>query len=411
LQPIAGGGETQVTAKGLSKDRFDRLGDILNNYVERGEVAGFVAAARRGDKSYVATVGVQALDSGVPMQRDTIFRVLSMTKIPIAVAAMMLVEETKLRLDDPVDRFLPELANRQVLRSIESPIDDTVPAERSITLRDLLTFRLGIGMVMAPPDTYPIQAAFEAAQLGFGPKSPALTPDEWMQLLGELPLMYQPGTTWLYNTGSDILGVLIARAAGTSLPAFMQERIFGPLGMKDTAFSVPESKLDRLATCYDVDAESGKLVVLDEPRGAWSRPPLFPSGAGGLVSTADDMLTFGRMMLDDGRLGTTRILSRPAVQLMTMDHLTAEQKARSPFVPGFWETTGWGFGTSVTVRQEGIGRSVGSFGWSGGYNTHWFADPKEDLVATLLLQRNLGNALSNDFIADFETLIYQAVDD
>jgi CubicO group peptidase (beta-lactamase class C family) len=227
------------STKGLAKDRFDRLHDVLNDYVDRGEVAGFVAAVHRGGETHVTTVGTQALGNGVSMQRETIFRVASMTKIPLAVAAMILVEETKLRLDDPVDHFLPELAGRRVVRTIECPIDDTVPAERPISLRDLLTFRQGIGMIMAPPDTYPVQTAFDAANLGFSPTSPAITPDQWMQRLGQLPLMYQPGSTWVYNTGSDILGVLIARAAGTPLAEFMHERIFEPLGMKDTAFHLP----------------------------------------------------------------------------------------------------------------------------------------------------------------------------
>jgi len=396
----------------FSRARLGRLHDIMAGYVERGAVAGVVTLLSRHGEVHVDAIGAQDLDTLTPMRRDTIFRIASMTKPIVAAAAMILVEEAKLRLDEPVDRFLPELADRKVLRAIDSPLDDTVPAVRPITLRDLLTFRLGFGAVMAPPGSYPIQRAMDEAGLAPGPSLASLSPDAWLARLAGLPLLHQPGEKWLYHTGSDILGVLVARAAGMSLGDFLQERIFAPLGMACTAFSVPPAKLDRLATCYQTDAGTGRLAVYDQARGGrWARPPVFPSGGGGLVSTADDFLAFGRMMLQQGRHGAERILARPTVELMTTDHLTPAQKAASPFFPGFWDKTGWGFGVSVTTRRDGLAPSPGSYGWMGGFGTSWWTDPHEDLVAVVLIQRLMTGP--NDVVinADFATLAYQALDD
>src|SRR5258708_17065545 len=219
---------------------------------------------------------------------------------------MIVVEECKLRLDEAVDRLLPELAERRVLTRLDAQLDDTVPAQRSITVRDLLTFRMGFGQMMAPPDAYPILQAANAQQIGMGPPNPSSmpAPDEWMRRLGSLPLMHQPGERWMYNTGSDVLGVLIARAAGQEFETFLRERIFAPLGMKDTGFSVTAAKLDRLATSYWTNEDTGALAVFDEaPGGQWGRPPAFPSGAAGLVSTIDAYLAFGMMICNKGRLG------------------------------------------------------------------------------------------------------------
>jgi len=388
------------------------MADVMRGYVERGELAGVVTLLCRHDEVQVEAIGAQNLATATPIQRETIFRIASMTKPITAAAAMILVEETKLRLDEPVDRWLPELADRKVLRGIDSPLDDTVPAKRPITLRDLLTFRLGLGAVMAFPDVYPIQKAMAEAGIAPGPRPLSFSADEFMARVGGLPLVHQPGERWMYHTGSDILGVLIARAAGMSLGDFLKERIFEPLAMKDTGFSVPEAKLDRLASCYHADPATGRLAVYDEARGGpWACQPVFESGGGGLVSMADDYLAFGRMLLRDGRHGADRILSRPAVELMTADQLTAEQKARSPFVPGFWDTRGWGFGLSVITRRGGVGLSPGSFGWDGGFSTSGYCDPHEDMVGILLVQRMMTSPSGFDFHSDFWTLAYQAIDD
>src|ERR1700737_3155327 len=250
-----------MSSAGLSNARLARLHDVMAGYVERGEVPGLVTLVSRRGETHVEALGVKALGGSDPVQRDTIFRIASMTKPITAAAAMILVEECKRRLDDPVARLLPELADRRVLKRLEGPLDDTEPALRPITLRDLLTFRMGFGIVMAPPGTYPVQTAVDDLLLGQGMPQPSLppAPDEWIRRFGTLPLMHQPGEKWVYHTGSDVLGVLIARASGQPFESFLRERIFEPLGMRDTAFSVPASKLDRLATAPRPKFKNGGL--------------------------------------------------------------------------------------------------------------------------------------------------------
>jgi CubicO group peptidase (beta-lactamase class C family) len=403
-----------MSTGGLSEARLGRMHDVMAGYVERGDVPGLVTLVSRRGEVHVDAIGLKAVGGSDPMRRDTIFRISSMTKPITAAATMILVEECKLRLDEPVDRLLPELASRKVLRAIDSPLDDTVPAHRPITLRDLLTFRMGFGIVMAPPDTYPIQKAMSEQLLGQGPPSPSTppAPDEWVRRLGTLPLMHQPGEKWMYNTGSDVLGVLIARASGQTLETFLRQRLFEPLGMKDTGFSVPAAKLDRLATSYRTNPESGALELYDEARDSqWSRPPAFPSGAGGLVSTVDDYFAFGRMMLNKGKHGGERILSRLSVELMTTDQITPEQKAASAFFPGFWDSRGWGVGVSVITRRDDLAAVPGRYGWDGGFGTSAYMDPKEDMVAILMLQRLWDSPRPPGVYLDFWTSVYQAIDD
>ncbi|HEY3064734.1 MAG TPA: serine hydrolase domain-containing protein [Methylomirabilota bacterium] len=403
-----------MSAASLSRARLGRMHDVMAAYVERGEVPGIVAlVSRRGDV-HVDAIGAITVGGGAPMRRDTIFRIASLTKPIAAAAAMILVEECKLRLDEPVDRLLPELAGRAVLKRLEGPLDDTVPAQRSITVRDVLTFRMGYGIVMAPPDTYPIQQAMSEERLGQGPPRPQTPPppDEWIRRLGTLPLMHQPGEKWMYHTASDVLGVLIARAAGRPLEVFLRERIFDPLGMKDTGFSVPPSAIDRLATSYEVDQRTGALVVYDQGKGGeWSRPPAFPSAGGGLVSTIDDYFAFGRMMLNKGKQGSERILSRASIETMISDHLTPEQKAASGLVEGYFDDHGWGFGVGVVTRRHDVAGSVGTFGWDGGLGTSWRSDPREELVGILMTQRAWTSPNPPDVCRDFWTLAYQAIDD
>jgi CubicO group peptidase (beta-lactamase class C family) len=386
----------------------------MAGFVEHGEVPGLVALVSRREEVHVEALGMKALGGSDPIRRDTIFRIASMTKPITAAAAMILVEECKLRLDDPVDRLLPELADRRVLKRLDGPLDDTEPAKRSITLRDLLTFRMGFGIVMAPAGTYPIQTSVDELSLGQGAPQPSLppAPDEWIRRFGTLPLMHQPGEKWMYHTGSDVLGVLIARASGRPFDAFMHQRIFAPLGMKDTAFSVPSSKVDRLATAYWTNFDTGALEFYDPAEhGQWSQPPAFPSGGGGLVSTIDDYLAFARMMLNQGRHGSERILSRPSVETMTTDHLTPAQKALSGLVPGYFDGHGWGFGVAVVTRREDIAAPVGSYGWDGGLGTSWRSDPSEDMVTILLTQACWTSPVPPRVSRDFWTAAYQAIDD
>src|SRR5919112_6686461 len=314
----------------FSEARLGRMRDVMASHVSCGVVPGVVTLlSRRGDV-HVDAIGTKAFGGSEPMRRDTIFRIASVTKPIVAAAAMILVEECVLRLDEPVDQWLPELADRRVLRAIDSPLDDTLPANRPIILRDLLTFRLGIGSVMVFPPRYPIQQAMADAGVGPGPALPAHTPDELMKRFGSLPLVHQPGERWLYDSGSDILGVLISRATGMSLEDYLRQRIFAPLDMNDTSFSVPVSKLNRLASSYWTNPSTGEFEIfdgIDDSR--WASPPVFESGAGGLVSTVDDLLAFGEMMLKGGKYDSERILSRRSVEVMTTDQITPIRK-RAP---------------------------------------------------------------------------------
>jgi CubicO group peptidase (beta-lactamase class C family) len=391
---------------GFSKARLERVRDLLAGSVQRGEVLGVVALLSRSGETHVEKAG--------DAREDAIFRISSMTKPVTAVAAMICVEECLLRLDDPVDEYLPELASRRVLTRLDGPLDDTVPAARAITVRDLLTFRLGLGFgagMWGPPGSVPIMDALGA--LGQGAPAPAGVPepDEWMRQLGALPLAYQPGRRWLYNLGSDVLGVLIARATRQRLEDFMRERIFVPLGMTDTGFSVPADSIDRLPAHYSTDPASGELVVYDPPAGQWASPPAFPSGAGGLVSTAGDYAAFAAMLAGGGTYRGVRVLSRASVSLMTSDQLPAEVKAVSGLMPGDFDDMGWGFGLSVVTRRTQLYDSVGTYGWSGGLGTTWINDPAENLTLILLTQRAWTSHVPPAICRDFLTTAYQALED
>jgi CubicO group peptidase (beta-lactamase class C family) len=398
----------------LSRTRLARMRTVLGGYIDRGEMPGLVALVSRGEDLYVEALGALSF-GGAPMKRDTIFRIASMTKPITAAATMILIEECRLRLDDPVDELLPELASRKVLRRLDAPLDDVVSAKRAITVRDLLTFRWGFGAVMASPSSYPIQKAMEAAGLTPGPNPLELEPDDYMKRLEALPLMHQPGEKWMYHTGSDVLGVLISRASGQSFRDFLCERIFAPLGMKDTDFHVPAEKFDRFGTSYQRDPATSRLTVHDDPRGSrWSKPPAFASGGGGLVSTADDYLAFFRMMLGKGRYGNTRILSAASVALMTMDHLTDAQKEGMELFFGDGHggfKAGWGFGVGVDTKRVDLSSVPGRFGWAGGLGTIGYADPRENLAGILLTQRMMESPVSPRVMSDFWTIAYQAIEE
>jgi CubicO group peptidase (beta-lactamase class C family) len=407
-----------VTTGGFSSKRLARVRDVLERYVDAGCVPGAVAVVARHGEVHIEAAGTLAFEgagAGAPMAADTICRTGSMTKPIVAACAMTLVEDCTLRLDDPVDEFLPELADMRVLADPDGPLDDTVPAERPVTLRDLLAFTLGTGMVPAEPGTIPIADALNALQ----PDEPDRGPDEWIRQLGMLPLVYQPGERWMYHTAADVTGVLIARATGMSFGDALRERICQPLGMEDTAFSVAGENIGRLATAYQCDNATGEVVVEDGPDGYWSRPPVFESGGGGLVSTADDYLAFASALLAGGTRRGERVLSRPMVTLMTSDHLTPAQKAVSGFRPGYFDDIGWGLGMAVRTRRAHLGpwpvsypplASVGSYGWPGVYGTGWCNDPAEDMTTILMTQRAPAPP-GLPILFDFWTAAYQAIDD
>ncbi|MEV4491475.1 serine hydrolase domain-containing protein [Micromonospora coxensis] len=403
---------------GFSAAGLRRLRAVLAGHVESGRIPGLVALVSRGGETHVETIGTMRHDGGAPVRRDTIFRMASTSKPVSIAAAMVLLDECRLRLDDPVTPWLPELADRRVLKRIDGPLDDTVPARRPITVRDVLTSTFGLGMDMTALGT-PIMGEVFARGLTPNLPEPMPEPDEWMRRLGALPLMHQPGERWQYQISSDLVGVLVARVTGQSFETFLRERIFEPLGMKDTGFHVPADRIDRLPPLYAPDPQTGEFHVWDEAEGGrWSRPPAFPGGGGGLVSTADDYHAYFRMLLNGGMHGGERILSRPAVELMTTNRLTPEQQAARTAMArdnvhvsfGQGQHGGWGFGMAVRTYR-GDYAPEGQFGWDGGSGTSTYADPEHQLTGILLTQ--VGASAPNSIWAhhDFWTTVYQAIDD
>jgi CubicO group peptidase (beta-lactamase class C family) len=403
---------------GFAKSGLSRMRGVLERHVESGRIPGLVALLSRGDETHVEAIGTMRHDGGTPMRRDTIFRMASTSKPVSIAAAMILLDECRLRLDDPVDPWLPELADRRVLKRVDGPLDDTVPARRPITVRDVLTSTFGLGMDMTSLGTPIMNKVFEQGLTPNLPE-PMPEPDEWMRRLGALPLMHQPGERWQYHISSDLLGVLVARVSGQSFETFLRERIFDPLGMKDTGFHVPAEKMDRLPPLYAPDPQTGEFLVWDEAEGGrHSQPPAFQGGGGGLVSTADDYQAYFRMLLNGGMHGTERILSRPAVELMTTNRLTPEQQAARHAMAinnvhvsfGQGQHGGWGFGMAVRTYR-GDYAPIGQFGWDGGSGTSTYADRDNQLIGILLTQ--VGASVPDPVwvMHDFWTTVYQAIDD
>jgi CubicO group peptidase (beta-lactamase class C family) len=341
------------------------LQELLETAVP-GTVPGAAALVARGEHVDIASAG--------EVEPDSIVRIASLTKPITAAAVMLLVDEGLVALDDPIAKWLPELASPRVVRTPESPLDDVVPAARPITVEDVLTSRAGWGF----PSDFSLPAVVELFEKlpVFGPRE---TPDEWTATLAQVPMLRQPGDGWLYNTCSDIQGVLIARAAGQPLPEFLAEYIFEPLGMADTGFHVPAVKLDRLPPYHSSDGPP-----IDDS--LWREPPIFPSGAGGLVSTLADLHRFGRMLLAHGG----GLLSPESVRLMTSDHLTQAQREASTL---FLEGTGWGFGGSAAAD--------GRYGWVGGTGTTAHIAPSTATVGILLTQVQMTGPTPTPLMREF----------
>ena len=372
------------------------LHGLLQASVSSGAVPGAVGLVARGGRVDIQAAGAADTEGSAPMAADSIFRITSAGKPIIAAAAMMLAEDGQFALDDPIGTWLPELASPTVVRTPAGPVDDVVPATRPITVLDLLTFRAGWGF---PADFSLPAAAPLFSELKQGPPEPQLVPppDEWLAILSRIPLLHQPGEAWLYNTCSDILGVLIARASGRSLPEFLVERVFEPLGMVDTGFFVPAGKLSRFTGYYRA-AEGGGLELSDAPGGQWSSPPEFPSGAGGLVSTAADLCRFNQLLLADGSSGGRKLLTAESVRQMTTDQLTAAQRdAAKVFLGG----QGWGFGGSVDIEPIEPWNEPGRYGWVGGSGTSSYIVPATGTISILLTQVQLGAPTVPDLMFDF----------
>ncbi|MCR8842379.1 beta-lactamase family protein [Paenibacillus sp. SC116] len=388
-----------------SSEGLEQLKAAVAAHVERGALPGVVYAVSRKGETHVEAIGKMEVAGDHPMTRDAIFRLASLTKPVAAVAALILVEQGRLNLDDPVDRWLPELAERRVLLHPDGALDQTVPAKRPITVRDLLTLKLGIGLVMRPPGSTPIQRAMEEVGVAPGPHYTVLPPDEWLKRLGSLPLIHHPGDEWMYETGSEILGILIARVSGHSLEEFMREQIFDPLRMKDTSFSVSPEQVHRLPTSYMTDWESGGLAIHDEPSSSrWLVPSIFSSGASGLVSTIDDYLAFYYMLMNKGAFEGGRILSASSVEMMASDQLTLPQRLANQFILN--EGGSWGLGVGIAVERTRWFEK-GSFGWNGGTGTSAYIDPENELIGILLTQRMMDSAEPPPIFDNFWTNVHK----
>jgi CubicO group peptidase (beta-lactamase class C family) len=386
--------------------RTSSVRQAMQARVERGEFPGIVTLVARGDDVRVETIGTTAFGGSVPMRRDTVFRIASMTKPVLAAVTMMLVEDDVIDLEEPIHRLLPEVAGQRVLARVDGPLDRTVPARRPVTIEDLLTFRNGFGMLTEPTfdPPFPIVRAAEELQLELGAPDPRTPhdPDAWIRHFATLPLMCQPGERWQYNVGTLILGVLLARAARQPLGDLLRERLFDPLSMTDTGFWLPAERAAQLPVYYMTDPDTGKLTERPSTSpDVWSTPPVFPSGSGGLVSTADEFHTFGRMLVRRGVHGGTRLLSEQSVQLMTTNRLTPEQVAGSGVL---LDGRGWGFGMAVTLTPQAPAALPGQYGWSGGYGTTWFNDPHEDLIAIALTQ--VSDFLWSGALPEFQRAAY-----
>ena len=377
-----------ATLSGFDLEALARAPAVLEGVVGTGDLSGAVTLIwRKGEIAQVSTTGRRDIARDQPMTRDTLFRIASMTKPVTSVAALMLMEEGKFKLDDPITKWAPEFADMKVLKDPQGPLDEVYDAPRPITFDDLFTHRAGLAydFTSIGPIAYAHQKALGHVL------SIDKTPDAWMKALAGLPLSYPPGERFHYSHATDVLGFLVGRIAGTGFREFLMERILGPLGMADTDFYVPPEKRDRAAVVYRFDEAKGALEPV--PFEQFDTPPAFCGGGGGLISTADDYLKFARMLLNRGELDGVRLLKPETVDLMRTNRLTEAQRA-IPFmgIP-FWGGQGFGLGVSVITDPEkqawmGAG-SKGSFGWPGAFGTWWQADPEEEMVILYLVQNSM----------------------
>ncbi|MCR5881161.1 serine hydrolase [Phenylobacterium sp. J367] len=374
------------TPGGFSPQGLAQIPATLQGFVDQGALAGVVTLLwRKGEVAQVNTIGVRDIATKAPMTRDTLFRIASMTKPVTSVAALMLIEEGKLSLEDPITRWLPEFKDMRVLKDATGPVDATSPAPRDITVEDLFTHRGGLAYAFTSQG--PI--AHEHERVLGPPLAPGFGPDQWLERLASLPLSYPPGERFHYSHATEVLGFLVARIEGRLLGEVLEERIFGPLGMTDTGFWVAPEDRDRLAHLYRLDP--GGLTDVSFPH--TEAPIDFEAGGGGLVSTADDYLKFARMLLGKGELDGVRLLKPETVELMTKNRLTEAQRAQPFLGLPFWTAQGFGLGVSMILDPANIGflgaGPEGSFGWPGAFGTWWQADPKNDLVAIYLIQDSM----------------------
>ena len=362
---------------------LDRNREPIREVVDAGLLAGVVTMVwQRGEVLQVNEIGCRDVEARIPMQRDTVFRIASMSKPVTTAAAMALVGEGKLALDDPITRWLPEFGDMHVLDDRKGPLDATSPGRRPITVDDLLTHRSGLAYAFSV--TGPLSRAYLRLPV-------RQHPDTWLAELTALPLVHQPGERMTYSHATDVLGIIVERIEGKKLHEVLAERIFEPLAMHDTGFFVTADGRRRAATMYTLD-DDNQLAhdVMGPPP---ITPPAFCLGGGGLWSTVDDYLRFARMLLGEGEVDGIRVLSAEAVRLMRTNRLTDEQR-RQPFLGApYWVGRGFGLGLSVVTDPVKSGPlfgpgGLGTFGWPGAYGTWWQADPTHDLILIYLVQNH-----------------------
>ncbi|HTJ91572.1 MAG TPA: serine hydrolase domain-containing protein [Pararobbsia sp.] len=403
-----------MAAGGFSDARLARIGEAMARHVNVAEggtgVAGVVTLLERhGELAYADAQGYRDAQARTPIARDSIFRIASMTKPITTVAALMLREEGRLELGDPIEKWLPEFATPRVLRTPEGSIDDTVAAQQPITVFDLLTHRAGLAYDFTAPPA--LAALYSQAFNGLHTRA---STDECVRRLAALPLLYQPGERWFYSVSIDVLGVLIARLSGMTLGEFFRTRIFDPLGMRDTGFTLRDDQAARMTTAYVFNDSTNNVLVADHAaESVWSHQGRFEGGGGGLISTADDYLQFAKLMLGRGRANGVRLLSHASVDLMTSNVMRAEERLRPTFVLDFWAGQTFGLGVSITddpFKRLPFGyRSVGAYSWGGAFGTNWLADPREDMIGIFMIQRRSESFFSMS--GEFERLAYDAIDD
>lgn len=401
--PVAAQTTADPADVGLSETRLERIADLVQAYVDDDRIAGAITVvARHGETAHFKTQGVMDIEARKAMRSDAIFRMASMSKPVTGVAIMMLLEEGKLRLEDPVSRFIPEFKDAEIamVRDTEESRDPasrgaeiyTVPASREITVRDLLTHTSGLES----------GGAGSRAGARIAPRDTSLSLAEYIPTLGEVPLDFQPGTRWRYSSlaGIEVLGHIVEVVSGQSFDQFLKERIFDPLGMQDTSFVVAPDKQPRLVTLYE-RSDAGVLERLDENPGWLDTTTLF-SGGGGLYSTADDYMRFGQMLLNGGELNGNRLLGLRTVQLMASNHVG------DLYGPDANRANGLGFGLTVEVVMDPVlantRRGKGSFGWGGAFGTYFWVDPENDIVALLMIQTRAATLRE-----DFANAVAQAI--
>jgi CubicO group peptidase (beta-lactamase class C family) len=377
-----------ATQRGFDGAILGQVPGALQTVIDNGDLSGAVTLIWRGGEiAQVNVLGQADIEAKRAMRRDTLFRIASMTKPVTSAAALMLMQEGRFKLTDPITAWAPEFSDMKVLRSPSGPLEDTYPAPREITFDDLFTHRAGLayGFTSVGPIAYAHQDA-----LGDVLDS-ALGPDAWMKALGGLPLSFAPGERFHYSHATDVLGFIVGRIAGMGFREFLAQRIFAPLGMTDTDFYVPAEKRERAAVVYRQDDKTGALEpVAFRSTGS---APAFCGGGGGLISTADDYLKFARMLLNRGEVDGVRLLKAEVVDLMRANRLTEAQRQIDFLGMPFWTGQGFGLGVSMIVDPEkhawmGAG-SAGSFGWPGAFGTWWQADPEEDMILIYLIQNSM----------------------